>query len=83
MSTPKKKYYVYRIGIGWGCYTRNYKSDYIATTWAVSEKQACNYVRYKYKKEHKCDLEEPYGDAMGMGGVKFSLKAVLANGEEG
>lgn len=79
MPAPKKKYYVYRIGEGWGCYARNYKSDYIDSTWAISEKQACNNIRYKYKKDMSWDLEEPYGDAMDMGGVTFRLKAVLAD----
>lgn len=75
----KQKYYVYRIGIGWGCYARNYKTDLVGTTYAVSEKQAINNIRFKAKKEGM-DLEEPYGDAMDMGGVEFRLKAVLADG---
>lgn len=56
MKKTKKHYNVYYIGTGNGCYTENYSKTFLGDVWAVSEEQACNYVRYRYR-----DKERPNG----------------------
>ena len=75
----KTKYHVYRVGPGFGCYARNYRRDFIGSTWAVSEKQAVNNVRHREALKNNFILTEPLYDSLGMGYVTFHLKAVLAS----
>ena len=75
----KTKYHVYRVGTGFGCYARNYRRDFMGSTWAVSEKQACSQVRYRESQKYNFNLLEPLYDSLGMGYVTFHLKAVLAS----
>lgn len=75
MGQNKRKYYVYRVGEGTGCYARNYKVDYIGSAWAVSPQQACNFVRFRVLKEENWDVTLPLYDSGDMGSVKFHLAA--------
>lgn len=54
MRKPKQKYYVYLIAHGTGCYSSS--RSYVGSTYAVSEKQAINNVRYNTR----CNIH-PYG----------------------
>lgn len=56
MRKPKRKYYVYLIAHGTGCYSSD--KSYVGSTYAVSEKQAINNVRYRTRDEN-----HPYGGA--------------------
>ena len=68
----RTKYNVYRIGTGFGCYAREYRRDYLGSTFAVSEKQAINNIRHRHG--NYIDLDG-LSDSLGMGYVTFSLKA--------
>lgn len=78
MTKPKQKYHVYRVGIGEGCYARNYRRDFVGFTWAVSEKQARSLVRYRVLHNEKFDLIAPMYDSRDEGMVNFHLEAVPA-----
>ena len=56
MKKPKKHYNVYYVGKGTGCYAENYQKTYLDEVLAVSEKQACNFVRYRFR-----DSKHPNG----------------------
>jgi len=75
MAQTKRKFYVYRVGEGTGCYARNYKVDFIGSTWAVSAKQACNLVRYRVLKNENWDVTLPLYDSGDLGSVNFHLDA--------
>ena len=79
MEQTKRKYNVYRIGTGYGCYARDYRRDFVGSTWAVSDKRACNQVRYRALKNDRFDLVAPMYDSRDEGMVKFHLEAVLAS----
>lgn len=81
MGRSKRKYEVFLIGTGYGCYARDYCKEFCGTTWAVSEKQAVNNVRYQLRtKDH------PYGgpcawdlgDRLDEGYVDFHYEAIEA-----
>ena len=75
----KHKYNVYRVGTGYGCFARNYRRDFIGSTWAVSDKRACSQVRYRESQKYNFTLLEPLYDSLDMGYVTFRLEAVLAS----
>jgi len=75
----KHKYNVYRVGTGYGCFARNYRRDFIGSTWAVSDKRACSQVRYRESQKYNFNLLEPLYDSLDMGYVTFRLEAVLAS----
>lgn len=50
----KKQYDVYLVQNGSGCYGT--EENFVGSTWAVSEKQAINNVRYRTR-----DTDNPYG----------------------
>lgn len=74
----KKKYAVYYVGKGSGVYAEDYCNVYLGDTLAVSEAQACNYVRNRFKdKDHpnggySIDI---LGDIYDEGMVLFEYKA--------
>ena len=73
LPKTKNKYDVYYVRSGTGCYTSS--ETYIGTTWAVSEKQACNNVR------NRCGggpSVEWVGDYLEEGDVLKFYKAYLA-----
>lgn len=75
----KHKYNVYRVGTGYGCFARNYRRDFIGSTWAVSDKRACSQVRYRESQKYNFNLLEPLYDSLDLGYVTFRLEAVLAS----
>lgn len=54
MRKPKHKFLVYLVAHGSGCYASD--KSYVGTTYAVSEKQAINNVRFSTR-----DNDHPYG----------------------
>lgn len=80
MAKQRHKYDVYLVGTGSGCYAENYYREFIGTTTAVSEKQACNNVRNRVMR----DKNNPnggwsswwMGDRLDEGAVRFSYEAV-------
>lgn len=79
MEQKKSKYHVYRVGTGFGCFARNYRRDFIGSTWAQSDKKACSQVRYREQQKLNFNLLEPLWDSHDMGYVTFHLEAVLAS----
>ena len=79
MKKPKKHYDVYYVGKGNGCYAEDYKKIYLGDVWAVSEKQACSFVRYRHRDEknpnggYGADI---LGDSQDEGMVLFTYEAV-------
>lgn len=76
---PKKHYEVYYVGKGWGCYAEDYQRAYLGDVWAVSEKQACNFVRFRHR-DNKCPnggYNDSYlGDCLDEGAVHFTYEAI-------
>lgn len=81
METKAKmrKYNVYRIAEGQGCFARSYRNDFIGETWAISEKKACSNIRFRCVKEGNYDLLCPIFDSYGEGRVDFHLEAFPAS----
>jgi hypothetical protein len=74
MQKPKRKYNVYLVRDGRGCYEGSEKR-FLGSTFAVSEAQACNNVR------HRCGggySSWETGDYLEEGSVSYSYKAELA-----
>lgn len=75
----KKHYKVYYVGEGSGCYAKDYKRVFLGDTWAISEKQACNNVRFRHR-----DKQCPNGgnsisyldDSQGLGYVIYKYEAI-------
>lgn len=78
MKKEKKHYNVYYVGKGTGCYAENYQKTFLGDVWAVSEKQACNFVRYRFRDDkhpnggYSTDI---LGDYLDEGFVNFYYKA--------
>lgn len=75
---PKKHYAVYYIGKCTGVYAEDYQKTYLGDVWAVSEKQACSWVRYRYRDKQNPNggyAKDIMGDYMDEGFVTFSYKA--------
>lgn len=82
MKKAKKHYDVYYEGKGIGCYAENYQKTYLGDVWAVSEKQACNYVRYRYRNDTMPNggyANDILGDREDQGMVFFEYKAYEIN----
>ena len=81
MKQTKRRYEVYLVGTGYGVYAKDYCREFCGTTWAVSEKQAINNVRYQQRTN-----DNPYGgpsewamgDILDEGYVDFRYEAVQA-----
>ena len=79
INTNKKKYSVYYVGKGTGCYAENYKKIYLGDTWAISPEKACSNVRYRMR-----DKSNPNGgysinyldDSQGLGYVFYQYEAI-------
>jgi hypothetical protein len=74
MAATKKKYRVYLLGKGNGCYAHEYSKDFMGETWAVSKKQATSNIHYRIRKNHE-ELPQPLYDSMGYGFVEYVLVA--------
>lgn len=72
MAKLKRKYQVFWVGTGYGCYAKEYCKELLGETWAVSEKQAVNNIHFRTGYPF-CDV---LGDCLGEGHVDFELKAV-------
>lgn len=78
---PKHHYLVYIVGEGAGVYAKDYCKHLVGETWAVSEKQACNNVRYQNRDRNSPNggySSWDIGDYCDEGYVNFSYKAELA-----
>lgn len=71
----KKKFDVYYVGSGYGCYAEDYSKEYVGSTWAVSSKQACNNLAYRTGR-HPEFVEDWYGE----GWISFDYEAVEVEG---
>lgn len=79
MTKPKKHYEVYYVGTGSGCYAKEYQKTYLGDVWAVSEKQACSFVRYRYRDGNMPNggySTGTLGDIFDEGEVLFTYKAI-------
>lgn len=77
---PKNHYYVYIRGIGSGCYAEDYCREFVGETWAVSEKQACNNVRFQTRDDKRPNGGYSIfgiGDRLEEGDVLFTYEAEL------
>ena len=74
----RKKYAVYYVGTGEGCYAKEYKKIYLGDTWAVSKEEAESNVRFRYRDEKHPNGGYSYdilGDRLDEGTVFFEYKA--------
>lgn len=79
--SDKKKYEVFYVGVGHGCYITDYYKKSIGFTWATSMKQAINNVRWRKKEEMK-KLPWLISDSADMGFVEFKLVAEIIEEKE-
>lgn len=78
-SNIKHHYDVFYVGYGEGCYAKNYRREFVGSTWAVSPEKACSNVRYRLRDDkypHGGYSYDVMGDSAGMGSVSFSFEAV-------
>lgn len=79
MKKGKKHYNVYYVGKGNGCYAENYQKTYLGDVWAISEKQACSYVRFRNRDKERPNggySTDVLGDIYDEGTVMFTYEAV-------
>ena len=74
MTLPKKKYEVYLVGTGHGCFNKNYSRHLMGETWAVSKKKAVSNIHYRIHKSGE-ELPGTLEDSYGMGYVVYTLEA--------
>ena len=77
MATEKRKYEVYLVGHGTGCYASEYYREALGETWAVSPEKAISNIRYRLRQKGEL-LPDDLGDSEGMGFVHYTLEAVPA-----
>lgn len=77
MATEKRKYEVYLVGHGTGCYASEYYREALGETWAVSAEKAISNIRYRLRQKGEL-LPDDLGDSEGMGFVHYTLEAVPA-----
>lgn len=78
MAKQKKHYEVYYVGRGSGCYAKEYFKKFIGEVWAVSEAQACNFVRYRNRDNYYKNggyATQTLGDCLDEGFVEFKYEA--------
>lgn len=78
LPRTKRKYNVFIVGTGCGCYAEKYYREFVGTTMAVSAQQACNNVRYRGANEKNPNGGYSYsimGDYMDEGIVHFHYEA--------
>lgn len=76
----KNHYAVYIVGSGSGVYRKDYCREFAGETWAVSEKQACNNVRFQNRSKSQPNGGYSVwgiGDYMDEGSVLFTYEAEL------
>ena len=75
----KKKYSVYYVGKGTGCYAEDYKRIYLGDTWAVSPEKACSNIRFRQRTKEMPNggySTDFLGDSEDMGYVEFYYEAI-------
>ena len=77
MATEKRKYEVYLVGHGTGCYASEYYREPLGETWATSAAKAISNIRYRLRQKGEL-LPDDLGDSEGMGFVHYELEAVPA-----
>ena len=77
MATEKRKYEVYLVGHGTGCYASEYYREALGETWAPSAAKAISNIRYRLRQKEEL-LPDDLGDSEGMGFVHYTLEAVPA-----
>lgn len=77
MPQKKQKYHVYLLGLGHGCYSREYSRAFMGETWAVSKAQAVNNIHFRIVRSGE-RLPNDIVDSMGLGYVTYVLKAERA-----
>lgn len=77
MATEKRKYEVYLVGHGTGCYASEYYREALGETWAVSAEKAISNIRYRLRQKGEL-LPDDLGDSEDMGFVHYTLEAVPA-----
>ena len=77
MATEKRKYEVYLVGRGTGCYASEYYRESLGETWASSAAKAISNIRYRLRQKGEL-LPDDLGDSEGMGLVHYTLEAVPA-----
>lgn len=75
MEQKKRKYEVYLVGHGHGCYAPEYYRANLGSTWAVSPDKAISNIRYRLRQAGEY-LPDDLGDSEGMGYVHYDLEAV-------
>lgn len=71
----KRRYDVFLVGHGHGCYAKEYCRERIGGTWAVSAEKAISNIRYRLRQSGEL-LPDDLGDSEGMGYVHYELEAV-------
>lgn len=71
----KRKFEVWLIGIGSGCFAKDYRRVLLGSTWAVSPKKAEANIKYRLRTNGETLPEDVY-DRYGEGSIKYELKAV-------
>ena len=74
MKNPKRKFNVYLVGKGNGCYTHQYSKDFMGETWATSKAKAVNNIHYRIRQNGE-ELPLTQYDSMGYGFVEYVLVA--------
>lgn len=74
MEQQKRKYAVYLLGKGNGCYAHQYCKEFMGETWATSKKKAVNNVHYRIRQNGE-ELPPTQYDSMGYGFVEYVLVA--------
>lgn len=77
MATNKRKYEVYLVGHGHGCYAKEYRREFMGETWATSAAKAISNIRYRMRLNGEY-MPDDLGDAYDMGYVHYELEAVAA-----
>lgn len=73
---PKHKYNVYVRQSGWGVYAEGPNDYFVGETWAVSEKQAVNNVRFR--NEGATPNSVIIGDILEEGELRYEYVAEMA-----
>ena len=76
MATEKRKYEVYLVGHGTGCYASEYYKEVLGETWAVSAEKAISNIRYRLRQKGEL-LPEDLDDSEGRGYVTWVFEAVV------
>lgn len=74
MEQRKRKYAVYLLGKGNGCYARQYCKEFMGETWASSKSKAVNNIHYRIRQNGE-ELPPTQFDSMGYGCVEYVLVA--------